>query len=244
MDFRKILAKPHVDTSVGPSTEDQEIPHWRLEGGREVRRVGDAAEARVSPHILPCTAPERNQPAKLDSGQLWDVDDPICHNVMALVAAAAVSPLRNTLCRRESARERTGEVTQIVHAREVARRVCINEPGAPIDPVRRRTIRTIELQGKRVIPRFSVVRGIDDVVEAVRTDIEVDATVTGCIERDIGPVVGEKICSALSLIAQRCDHRPQLAPHADAPLRRLWWLRLVVDEEGFRLTGAPGESTN
>src|SRR5204862_3865436 len=52
----------------------------------------------------------------------------------------------------------------------------------------------------------------------------------------------EEVGAALPLIAERRDHGSQIAAHAHAPLGRLRWTGLVVEQEGLRLTRAPGES--
>src|SRR5204863_6087521 len=83
-DSGEVFAQSDVDPPIGPAAKKEEVPLRRRKSTREVRGVHHPAEARRRADVDPGSAPECDQTAELDSGQLRDVHDPIRHDAMPL----------------------------------------------------------------------------------------------------------------------------------------------------------------
>src|SRR5689334_19870707 len=138
--------------------------------------------------------------------------------------------LRNREGVREAPGERRTDVVQVVDTGDFALRVGERYTGTPPQSARGALVRTLELEGHGVVPGFPVLGGVDEVVEAVRGNVEALAAGAVRIQADVRPVVGEQVNAAGSFIGQGAKPRPHHVTHTEAPLRVLWGLDVVVEQ--------------
>src|SRR3954471_3268411 len=220
-DVDEILAQAQIQIAVRKSVRDDE----RLTGLAALIEVDDKALRRPEILVERRPAGKRGESAELNAPEMRNVSDEVCDDAMTLVVRDRMPAIQSHL------REREQIVPLLLSLRDVPRNAC-----TPADVAHATAIRAVERESDAAVPGAHIVVadqhvGVGSVGVSSHAVLE---TAVGILARNIGhvgPFEAESVEAANVLISRGGIERPEVMPHAKAPLIGMWRLEVVGDEK-------------
>src|SRR3989442_266979 len=155
--------------------------------GAPMARSGRKSEAVFRADLQPARIGD--QAAELDAERVRHIDDPVGHDMAALVVPGLLR-----------VKATVGAAEVVVEPLSLALGVRIREPGAPPEPFARAAIGSVDPHCERVVPHLTVRRSEQDIAEPGNRVMGVAASIAAG-EIDVGPVEGEHIIGSLARVS-------------------------------------------